>query len=84
LEKISQKYTENFWNVAALFFFSEKTISKNKKYLPTMFAKESAMIPLVQNLDISTHIITKNVEYKITTIDIEEKYAKSLLLYQNR
>jgi hypothetical protein len=33
------------------FFFSEKKkkICKNKKYLPTMSAKESALIPLVKN-----------------------------------
>jgi hypothetical protein len=51
----SQKYTENFWNVAALFFFSEKKkICKNKKYLPTMSAKESALIPLVKNQRLNT------------------------------
>jgi hypothetical protein len=33
------------------FFFSEKKICKNKKYLPTMSAKESALIPLVKNLN---------------------------------
>ena len=32
-----------------LFFFYEKKIYKNKKYLPTMSVKESAMIPLVKN-----------------------------------
>jgi hypothetical protein len=31
------------------FFFSKKKICKNKKYLPTMSAKESALIPLVKN-----------------------------------
>jgi hypothetical protein len=30
------------------FFFSEKKICKNKKYLPTTPAKESALIPLVK------------------------------------
>jgi hypothetical protein len=31
------------------FFFSEKKICKNKKYLPTTPAKESALIPIVKN-----------------------------------
>ena len=51
----SQKYTKMFWNVVALFFcFSEKKIYKNKKYFPTMFAKESALIPLVKNQRLNT------------------------------
>jgi hypothetical protein len=36
------------------FFFSEKKICKNKKYLPTMSAKESALIPLVKNQILNT------------------------------
>jgi hypothetical protein len=32
------------------FFFSEKKICKNKKYLPTTPAKESALIPIVKYL----------------------------------
>jgi hypothetical protein len=36
------------------FFFSEKKICKNKKYLPTMSAKESALIPLVKNQRLNT------------------------------
>jgi hypothetical protein len=50
------------------FFFSEKKICKNKKYLPTMSAKESALIPLVKNQILNT---------KYTTIDIQEQYEKS-------
>jgi hypothetical protein len=50
----SHKYTENFWNVAALFFLLRKKICKNKKYLPTMSAKESALIPLVKNQRLNT------------------------------
>jgi hypothetical protein len=42
------------------FFFFEKKICKNKKYLPTMSAKESALIPLVKNLNISKNITTIN------------------------
>jgi hypothetical protein len=38
------------------FFFFEKKICKNKKYLPTMSAKESALIPLVKNqIDTKEH-----------------------------
>jgi hypothetical protein len=48
-----------------LFFFYEKKICKNKKYLPTMSTKESALIPLVKNLNRSTNIITTNIEYII-------------------
>jgi hypothetical protein len=49
-ENFAQKYTENVWNVAALFFLlRKKKICKNKKYLPTTLAKESALIPLVKN-----------------------------------
>jgi hypothetical protein len=44
----SHKYTKNFWNVTVLFFLLRKKICKNKKYLPTMSAKESALIPLVK------------------------------------
>ena len=47
------------------FFFSEKKICKNKKYLPTTPAKESALIPLVKYLNRYTNIITTNIEYKI-------------------
>jgi hypothetical protein len=45
----AHKYTKKLRNVAALFFLLQKKICKNKKYLPTMFAKESALIPLVKN-----------------------------------
>ena len=45
-----------------------------------MFAKESALIPIVKNLNRSTNVITTNTEY---TIDIEEQYAKSPLLLSN-
>ena len=38
-ENFAQKYTENFENVAALFFLLRKKICKNKKYLPTMSAQ---------------------------------------------
>jgi hypothetical protein len=63
----SQKYTENFWNVATLFFFSKKKkYAKIKKYLPTMSANESAMIPLVKNERLNTkapkHIYKKNMQ----------------------
>jgi hypothetical protein len=38
----------------ALFFLLRKKICKNKKYLPTMSAKESALIPLVKNQRLNT------------------------------
>jgi hypothetical protein len=60
-----------------LFFFSEKNC-KNKKYLPTMSAKESALIPLVKNLNRSTNIITTNTEY---TIDPQNNIEKTTLYY---
>jgi hypothetical protein len=50
-ENFTQKYTENFWNVAALFFLLRKKICKNKKYLPTTPTKESALIPIVSDRD---------------------------------
>jgi hypothetical protein len=60
------------------FFFSEKKICKNKKYLSTMSAKESALIPLVKNLNISTNIITTNTEY---TIDPQNNIKQTTLYY---
>jgi hypothetical protein len=61
------------------FFFSEKKqICKNKKYLPTMSAKESALIPLVKNQNRSTNIITKITEY---TIDPQSKIEETTLYY---
>jgi hypothetical protein len=64
------------------FFFSEKTICKNKKYLPTMSAKESALIPLVKNLNRSTNIITTNIEYIIDPqSNIEETNMQNLFYY---
>jgi hypothetical protein len=36
------------------YFFSENKICKNKKYLPTMSAKESALIPVVKNQILNT------------------------------
>jgi hypothetical protein len=47
------------------FFFPEKKYAKIKKYLSTMSAKESALIPLVKNINRSTNIITTNTEYTI-------------------
>jgi hypothetical protein len=48
------------------FFFSEKKFCKNKKYLPTMSAKESALIPLVKNEKLNTkapqHIYKNNTQ----------------------
>jgi hypothetical protein len=46
------------------FFFSEKKICKNKKYLPTMSAKESALIPLVKN-QILAYKNTTNIQRTI-------------------
>jgi hypothetical protein len=61
------------------FFFSEKKkICKNKKYLPTMSAKESALIPLVKNLNRYTNIITTNTEY---TIDPQSNIEETTLYY---
>jgi hypothetical protein len=48
--------------------------------LPTTPAKESALIPIVKNLNRSTNIITTNIEY---TIDPQSKIARNhTLLYQ--
>ena len=60
------------------FFFSEKKICKNKKYLSTMSNKESALIPLVKNLNRSTNIITTITEY---TIDPQSKIEETTLYY---
>jgi hypothetical protein len=74
----AHKYTKKLWNVSALFFLLRKKICKNKKYLPTMFVKESALIPLVKNLNRSTNIITTNTEY---TIDLQSKIEETTLYY---
>ena len=60
------------------FCFSEKKISKNKKHLSTMSAKESAPIPLVKNLNRSTNIITTNIEYRI---DPQRKIEETTFYY---
>ena len=60
------------------FFYSEKKIWKNKKYLPTMSAKESALIPLVKILNRSTNIITTNTEH---IIDPWSKIEETTLYY---
>jgi hypothetical protein len=43
-----------------------------------MSAKESALIPIVKNMNISTNIITKNMEY---TIDPQRKMEETTLYY---
>jgi hypothetical protein len=48
-ENFAQKCTKNFRMSRPSFFCSEKKICKNKKYLPTTPAKESALIPIVKN-----------------------------------
>jgi hypothetical protein len=65
--KCSQKYAKNFWYVVTLVFLLRKKqkSTKMKKYLPTMSAKESALIPLVNNLNRYKNIITTNTEYTI-------------------
>ena len=50
----AQKYTENVWNVAALFFLLRKKICKNKNICPQCLPKESALIPLVKNQILNT------------------------------
>jgi hypothetical protein len=60
------------------FFFSEKKICKNKNYLSTISAKESALIPLVMNLNRSTNIITTNTEY---TIDPQSNIKETTFYY---
>ena len=61
------------------FSSQKKKICKNKKYLPTMSAKESALIPLVKNMNRSTNIITTNNEY---TIDPQSNIEETTLIYQ--
>ena len=56
------------------FFCSEKKSAKIKNICPQCLPKESALIPIVK------YQIAK---YKITTIDIQEQYAKSSLLPSN-
>ena len=73
----AQKYTKKIYNGATLFFLLRKKICK-KQYLPTMSAKESALIPLVKNLNRSTNIITKISEY---TIDPQSKIEKITQYY---
>ena len=43
-----------------------------------MSAKESALIPLVKNMNISVNIITKNIEY---TIDPQRNIEETTLYY---
>jgi hypothetical protein len=74
----AHKYIENFWNVAALLFSSLKKIYKNKKYFPTMSAKESALIPIVKYQNRYTNIITTNIEY---TIDPQSNIEETTLYY---
>jgi hypothetical protein len=62
----------------SFFFFEKKNIFKNKKYLPTMSTKESALIPIVKYLNRSTNIITTNTEY---TIDPQSKIEETTLYY---
>ena len=52
----------------------KKQIYKNKNYLPTMSAKESALIPLVKNLNRSKNIITTITEY---TIDLQRNIKET-------
>jgi hypothetical protein len=69
----AQKYTKNFDNFAALFFCSEKKSAKIKNICPQCLPKESALIPLVKNLNRSKNIITTNTKYTIDPqINIEE------------
>jgi hypothetical protein len=61
------------------FFFSEKKKSaKIKNICPQCLAKESALIPLVKNLNRYTNIITTNTEY---TIDPQSKIEETTLYY---
>jgi hypothetical protein len=64
--------------VALFFFLRKKKIYKNKKYLSTMSAKESALIPLVKKLNRYRNIIMTNVEY---TIDPHSKIEETTLYY---
>ena len=73
----AQKYTENFWNVTALFFLLRKKICKNKKYLPTMSTKESALIPLVKN----QYQIWIYNHHKYYTIDPQNNIEETTLYY---
>ena len=61
-----------------LFSSPKKKICKNKKYWTTTLAKESALIPLVKNLNRSTNIITTITEY---TIDPQRKIEETTLYY---
>jgi hypothetical protein len=60
------------------FFFSEKKSAKIKNICPQCLPKESALIPLVKNLNRSTNIITTNIEY---TIDPQSKIEETTLYY---
>jgi hypothetical protein len=53
------------------FFFFEKKICKNKKYLPTMSAKESALIPLV-NKKIPKYKISQYIQRYLNTITTQD------------
>jgi hypothetical protein len=74
----SQKYTKNSGMSRPFFFLLRKKICKNKKYLPTMSAKESALIPIVKNLNRYTNIITTNIEY---TINPQSNIEETTLYY---
>jgi hypothetical protein len=72
-ENFAQKCIKNFENVAALFFLlrkKKKKTAKIKIIYPQCLPKESALIPLVKNLNRSANIITTNTEY---TIDPQER-----------
>jgi hypothetical protein len=73
-----KKYTKISGMSRPLFSSPKKKICKNKKYLPTMSAKESALIPIVKNLNRSTNIITTNIEY---TIDPQSNIEETTLYY---
>jgi hypothetical protein len=55
-------------------FFFEKKSAKIKNICPQCLPKESALIPLVKNLNRSTNIIITKIEYTIDPkSNIEEK-----------
>jgi hypothetical protein len=58
------------------FFSPKKKSAKKKKYLPTMSAKESALIPLVKYLKDEYKYNHHNTEYTI------EQYRKITLYYK--
>jgi hypothetical protein len=56
----------------------KKKSAKIKNICPQCFPKESALIPLVKNMNRSTNIITTNTEY---TIDPQSKIEETTLYY---